>query len=335
MSSTFIDKTNHQLILALQEDGRASNAEIARYLDINPATVAKRINQLLEDDVITIRAVPNPYKFGYIANAFITLNAELGKINSICEKLCENFNVQMVLTAFGWADILLFAGFGSWPALHKFVSEELTLIPGVTKVNVFFVKETVKRYRLFKNEERTMPDRPVELNDFDKRLILELSRDGRASYDQLASILDTSIPTVHRRTGALVRDNIIRIRAVANPARLGFNANSMILLKTDPHKTDEICETLLQYPEIYLVMKLVNSYDILIGVHASNFDQLYDIISEKLAHMEGLQKLDTFIRAQVKKRYFGFYLEDSIIDSEAVSKNRRRSSKKKVQDEVA
>ena len=78
-----IDNINRRIIDALKSDGRYSYAGLAKELGLNVATVARRIDRMLQEDVITIKAVLNPFKIGYNAQAVITLDIELTKVEQI------------------------------------------------------------------------------------------------------------------------------------------------------------------------------------------------------------------------------------------------------------
>ena len=52
-----IDNIDWKIIIALSRDGRYSYARLARELDINIVTLTKRVNIMLEEGVISIRAI--------------------------------------------------------------------------------------------------------------------------------------------------------------------------------------------------------------------------------------------------------------------------------------
>jgi hypothetical protein len=52
------DVIDRKILLALRKNGRASNVDIALQVGINVATVAKRVEDLLAENIITIKAVP-------------------------------------------------------------------------------------------------------------------------------------------------------------------------------------------------------------------------------------------------------------------------------------
>ena len=60
-----MDPIDAEIIKILQDDGRASNAGIARKLMVSEGTVRRRLKKLVEDEFIQIIALPDPRKMGY------------------------------------------------------------------------------------------------------------------------------------------------------------------------------------------------------------------------------------------------------------------------------
>jgi Lrp/AsnC family transcriptional regulator for asnA, asnC and gidA len=59
-----IDAVDSRIILLLQEDGRMSNKAIARELGIAESTVRTRLKRLIEDRIVKIVALSNPFDLG-------------------------------------------------------------------------------------------------------------------------------------------------------------------------------------------------------------------------------------------------------------------------------
>jgi Lrp/AsnC family transcriptional regulator for asnA, asnC and gidA len=66
-----IDSIDASIIELLQRDGRLSNTDIARELDVSEATVRGRIKRLIDDEVIQIVAVSNPFDLALRLQGFI------------------------------------------------------------------------------------------------------------------------------------------------------------------------------------------------------------------------------------------------------------------------
>ena len=74
-----VDRTDWQLLAALQKDGRASFADLAREVAMSPSAVAERIRRLEEAGVIAgYRATVDPEAVGLTVMAFVRLRYPTG-----------------------------------------------------------------------------------------------------------------------------------------------------------------------------------------------------------------------------------------------------------------
>lgn len=305
-----ISKTDKKIILGLQEKGRASYAELASQLGISVSTVATRTEKLVKSRVIEIRAIPNPYKMGLQANALIAIKAEPSKIDRICDRLVDNFYISTVTTVFGRYDILIVVNFPAWDMMHDFVNKELSKIDGVLRVESYYLSEFKKRYqRLFK--EVSKDQKPISLKDSEGTLIVELAKNGRKNIREIAEKTGTHVSTVSRRIHALIEEDIFKIVAVPNPQSFGFGSHAFISLDVESTKVDRICRDLFSYPEIVVITTLVSGSGIILGIQTTDNETLYKFIKEKIAPIKGVQETETFISAELKKRYYGWFLEET------------------------
>lgn len=301
-----IDKINRQIIAALKRDGRCSYAGLAKELGINAATVAKRIENMIQEDVISIRAVLNPFKLGYNAHALITLDIDLTKVERICAQFVDNHNISLVVTTFGRFDVILLADFPTWEMLQDYITKELPKVEGINKIDAFPIIENKKVYNpLFKYNPSI--NKPASIDEIDKNLIEELERNGRSNYAELARKLGISLATVSRRVARLKEEDIMKISAIRNPSILGYLANAYVVLRADLNKVNAICTELEAYPEVHLIMTLMSGFEILAGIHLQNPEMLYKFIVEKIAEIDGVSNIETFICAEIRKRSYPLF----------------------------
>jgi len=61
-----LDRIDREIIRLLNEDGRMSNAEIARRLGgVPPRSISHRVERLIARDIINVKAIVNPLALGY------------------------------------------------------------------------------------------------------------------------------------------------------------------------------------------------------------------------------------------------------------------------------
>jgi len=288
-----IDDTSLKIMNELIHDGRYTNVELAHKLSVNVVTVGRKINAMIENDVIVIKAMPNPEQIGFLFNAFIGLKVNLKRIDQICAEIISTPEVNTLSTSFGRFNILLIVFFKEWWQLQKFIKERLARIDGVNHIETYLILSE----ELQASNGRDSPEsNPVSLDKIDKDIIKELMLDGRPNYGHLAHKLGISKPTVSRRIAYLLKESIIRIVAIPNPAKLGYFANAFVLLQTEIIKVNEICHQLNSFPEVYLVMRLMNDFDILFGVYSAEPDILFDFMKNKIAQIDGILSTEIIIR---------------------------------------
>jgi len=307
-----IDATSQKIIIALSKDGRCSYTKLAKKLGIKAITVAKRVEAMIKDDIIAIRAVPDPSKMGYKAMAVIALGVEVSRLDDVCDKLMDNPNITYLSTTFGKFDVVLFAEYRDFDTLYKLVREEIPNIEGTNAIETFLISDMKKRYQGPSNID-SLSDKPVLIDEIDEELINELRTDGRGSFTVLANKVGVSPATVSRRVASLIRKNVIQITVVANPTKLGHHVVAFLGLRVKSTKINEICSRLSSYPQLPLVMTLMSGYNILAVVALPNLRALLKFITNEIALIDGVFNIETLIRAEFKKRtYLGFDVEDML-----------------------
>jgi DNA-binding Lrp family transcriptional regulator len=309
-----LDKIDLGLISLLEDNGRASYAQIARSLAISPITAAKRLESLLNNDILTVNAVPNPYKLGYHAHSIIEMNVPVNKIEEVCNRLKNNFFVNLITPTFGHFNLLISVYFPSWDRLHSFVSSELAFKVDISEIGIFFVNKIMKRYRGFEPDKADSSPITTEIDEIDQKMIEELTLDGRATCLRLANTLGISLSSVSKRLNRLTKENIIRIQALTNPTKIGYRADAFIFIKAEHDKIESICQEFQHYPEVVSVMTLNNGYDIYLATVARDSVALYEMIKRKIAPTSGITHMETLIRGPIIKRYYGaIHLDSSMV----------------------
>lgn len=301
MNLNAIDK---KLLLALQQNGRATHVELANSLGIHVSTVAKKMQLLKNSGIIQIRALPNPYKLGYDAHAVIAIEANHNCIDQICAILDANFNVNLIVTTFGKFDILAMVFYPTWANVLEFVSTCISPIDGILNVETYFVKEIRKRYFGFPVSVKP----GIKIDEIDQQMIERLSENGRITAQLLARALGISLPTCLKRLSSLLAEKIIEIRAVPIQSYSGYLAYAFMLLRVKATELDAVCDTLRNYRDIFMILTLYNGFDLLVGINATAPDKLYQFIKRDILAINGIINGTTIIRAEVKKRYYGQYV---------------------------
>lgn len=293
---------DRKLILALQHNGRATNVDLSQQLQVHVATIAKRIRFLEENEIIKIRALPNPFKLGYSAHALIAIQTKSNRLDEICSRMINNFHINLLVLTLGHYDILAIAYAPTWDKLLNVVFSTTSSIDGI-KVDLFIIKENKKRFHGFDINNAV----PVKIDQTDQKIIEKLTENGRYIIKHLARELGISSPTCLRRVSRLLDENVIEIKAVPNLSKVGYSANAFLFLQVHNEKLEKVCSTIQSYENIFLIMTLYNRYDLVVGINANNPEELFKFQNTILA-IDGIIDNEIVIRGEMKKRYYGEFL---------------------------
>ena len=136
---TKIDEIDQDIVKILQENARYTNAGIAEMVGVSEATVRRRIQKMIDNNVFQIRAVADPFKLGFTVIVIIGLWVEKGYLRQAEEYLCSLPVARFVGVTMGSYDIMLEAWFHSNEEMACFLTETLKSTPGISKSDSFQV----------------------------------------------------------------------------------------------------------------------------------------------------------------------------------------------------
>lgn len=134
-----IDELDERIITMLEVDGRRSAADIARELGVPRATVHRRIERLVNEGFITIRAFAHSHRIGLPLHVWIELRVALEHVVEVARAVCEFKELRWVGVISGSSNILAEGYFSSSRHLHAFLTERLARLPGIQQVETHHV----------------------------------------------------------------------------------------------------------------------------------------------------------------------------------------------------
>jgi len=140
-----IDTTDSRIIGLLQKDGRISNIKIARALGISEATVRNRLQKLVDDRIVQIVAVCDPFKIGFGIVGSISINIDPKKVNNVLNALSKLQEVWYIALTTGSTDIDIDFNVKSLDDLRVLVYDKITRIDGILRTETSVIMDFVKR----------------------------------------------------------------------------------------------------------------------------------------------------------------------------------------------
>ncbi|MBI4311861.1 MAG: Lrp/AsnC family transcriptional regulator [Chloroflexi bacterium] len=146
------------------------------------------------------------------------------------------------------------------------------------------------------------------MDELDKRIIELLQSDGRSSNARIARDVGVSEGTVRRRLRRLVQDEIIRVIAVPDPEKMGYNTVALVGIQADPDKIDDVAKLLAQMDETQYVSLTTGSFDIFIWVALPSSEALGNFLRRRVGMTPGIRRTETFVNLAIRKRGFGILM---------------------------
>jgi Lrp/AsnC family transcriptional regulator, regulator for asnA, asnC and gidA len=139
-----LDQLDRAIIRLLQEDGRRSNADIARLVSASEQTIKNRIERLITNATISVRAFVNNEKLGLHRDAVICLRVKQGALKQVGKKLAALDFVSYVGYVLGRHDIMIEVVVANDEQLYKVISEDLQAITEIDSMETWTVMRIEK-----------------------------------------------------------------------------------------------------------------------------------------------------------------------------------------------
>lgn len=228
-----LELADRELIDRLVIEPRAPGRELAKALDCSEANISRRLNRLVAEHAVRIRAFMSLDHAGLSASAIMIVPspdpAALG------ERLAAHEWIHFIATTGpidGPADALVLHGSTTnGRALRSLLDRDLCTDPGVTLVDsrmvldIFGRQETADAQR-----HHWRGGRP--LDRVNRAIIRELQRDGRATFATLGELAGISSTATAERFRHLIDDQMIRILAFPEPSRIGLRATGRLFVRS-------------------------------------------------------------------------------------------------------
>jgi Lrp/AsnC family transcriptional regulator, regulator for asnA, asnC and gidA len=140
-----IDELDAKIIAILQTDGRMSNTDIAKSVDVSEATIRGRIKRLIDDEIIQIVAVSNPFKLGFEITGDLYIRVDMTKMENVINSLSKFKELWYIVTTTGRSNLNAEFIVKDLEELHDLVYNRISHIDGVEEVETSIIIKYVKR----------------------------------------------------------------------------------------------------------------------------------------------------------------------------------------------
>ncbi len=283
-----LDDVDRRIVGALQVDGRASWHRVARAIGEHERTVSRRATRLLDEGVVRVAALALT-----ATGAVVGVRCEPGRTRVTARALANRPDTYYCHALTGILDVVAHVSC-SFEHVSTLAMDELPAVPGSRDVFIWPVLRYVRtahqwRPGLVSAEAEAMlaadAREPAgmtvaaldDLNAAERTILDTLHRDARRSFEEMARLTGLSEATVRRRVDQMRRAGRLRIRAVVDPAVLGYRAKALLWLKVRPTDVPAVMSALQQASFVRYATHLASEYQFLVEVAAASTEDLADI----------------------------------------------------------
>lgn len=141
-----LDRVDCEIIKLLQKDGRISNIDIAKKVNVSEGTVRSRLNRLIKNEIIQIVAVSNPIKLGFTVVGHLRISVKPALLDSVVAQLKALDNLWFIVATTGGhtgVDAEFFAK--DLNDFNELILNQINTMSGVTKIETTLTLDFLKR----------------------------------------------------------------------------------------------------------------------------------------------------------------------------------------------
>lgn len=135
------------------------------------------------------------------------------------------------------------------------------------------------------------------LDEFDRNILIQLEKDGRKPYSEIAKKLDISNTMVHQRIARMKQLGLLKgTSIILDERKLGYEwgAFTGIELKEDSD-SKAIIEELKAIPEVTECFYITGKYTLYIRIVARSSEHMRQVLYEKIDLIPGVLKTESLI----------------------------------------
>ena len=139
------------------------------------------------------------------------------------------------------------------------------------------------------------------LDELGQKIIRELQEDARQSFREIGRKLKVSEGTVRNRVKSLVKNNTMKISAVANPERLGLNFMCVMCIEVRVGTAEKVEQLLIKNPNVYYLCGCTGNFDI-IGIFLFHIPHEFDeFVKDVIANIPDITRTTTHVVMHVSR----------------------------------
>jgi len=311
------------LLAALQISPRASWTDLAPILGVNATTLSRRWQSLKDDGLAWVTCMPAGDEDWFFlaphgATAYVEVICRPGRRDEVITRIASTQEAWSIECTSGPRDLLLSVTTATARSLDDYTTRVLGAIDGVEAVRTNPVRgflatpsgwrvgglRAAQRSTLLamaKSTEREVRHRhPTGL---ERRVMQELSIDGRATATEISRVTGYSISAVNSAIGRITSAPWAQFRVDFAQEHLGWDVMASLWITAPQSQVSEIGTMLRRFPaEVREAVSMFGAANLYVHIWAQDYDTL-DSIEEMITEsFPSVRLADRWITTRFAKR---------------------------------
>lgn len=144
-----------------------------------------------------------------------------------------------------------------------------------------------------------------DIDELDRKIILDLQEDARRPYKDIAAKLSISEGTVKNRVTRLLNRGVLKLEARVDPFALPHKISAIVGVNLKDRNHEEIMRQIEKIPDVTSVWNASGHFDLFFEIMVDSLDELNDILFKRdLREIGGISYTETFIILSSTTKYF-------------------------------
>jgi len=132
------------------------------------------------------------------------------------------------------------------------------------------------------------------MDELDRSILAFLQEDGRSRYTEIAKALNVTEGTVRNRAAKLQEANVMRITALIDPQRVGYDAPALVGVSVQSPHLEQAAAELAAFDEVGYLVLVSGEYDLIVEIFCRDREHLATFLRDKLQNVTGVVRTQTF-----------------------------------------
>ncbi|MFQ5996718.1 MAG: Lrp/AsnC family transcriptional regulator [Dehalococcoidales bacterium] len=164
----------------------------------------------------------------------------------------------------------------------------------------------------------------MKIDKLDQKLILDLQKDGRRHYMDLAKMLGVTEGTVRNRLRRLVGEGIIKITAVPALDKLGYSFMGIVGMQVRLADLRAVAEELAQNQNICYLANVTGRYEFVAIVLTRSPGEFAHFMENVISAIPSIVRTETFVTLNIYKGHGNMLDTTQLISNLDISSAEKR-----------